>query len=146
MVSFRSKYDVGPVALALVVSFVALYQGVRVWEGGSWLTQAASGGFLALWLVTLVWTFANVRYVVGDDTLVIHSGPLCWTVPIDSIRSVTPHRFVAGLAWSWDGLSVNTGKKSWQISPRDRAGFLDALLTRDAGLRRDGERLVRADS
>jgi Bacterial PH domain len=92
----------------------------------------------------MVWTLFGVRYIVPDAQLDIRSGPLLWSVPLASIRSVEPTRdATSSPAWSLDRLRVTATERTVLISPHDKAGLLDALQARDPGLRRDGERLVR---
>jgi membrane protein YdbS with pleckstrin-like domain len=141
MASFKTKYDAWLMALA--AGYVALmgFCLFGAWRDGRWVT----GLLIVVGLVVMVWTLLGVRYVVSETKLDIRSGPLRWCVPLTSIHSVEPTRDpTSGPAWSLDRLRVTATERSILISPRDKAGLLDALQARDPGLRRDGERLVRS--
>ena len=140
MASFKSKYDAWLVAL--VGAFIAMMVSLTpdAWREGRWVTVL----LLGVGLLLMVWTLFGVRYVVRETKLDIRSGPLLWSVPLASIRSVEPTRdATSSPAWSLDRLRVTATERTVLISPLDKAGLLDALQARDPGLRRDGERLVR---
>lgn len=145
MASFRSKYDAWLVLAAASVVPTGLYAVVSVWPSGSWALRAFISVLMAGSTLLVVWGLWGTRYEVGITTLRIQSGVLRWSVPIASIRSVEPTRDItSGPAWSLDRLRITATEQTLLISPLDKQGFVDALLKNDAGLRRDGERVVRA--
>jgi hypothetical protein len=146
MASFRSKYDASLLVLTFGISLVFLRWVVTDWRDRESTWSNALLTVLALLLmVTLIWTLAVMRYDLTATTLEIRSGPLLWRIPIASIRLVEPSRELGSApAWSMDRLRVIATGRTVLISPRDKAGFIDALSARDAGLLRDGERLVRS--
>jgi hypothetical protein len=144
--SFRSKYDAWLVALVLGAVPVLWSATLTAWHDPEPAWRPVVSGVLALLAtVTLLWTLIVMRYDVTGATLEIRSGPLRWSIPIASIRSVEPSREAwSSPAWSLDRLRVTATDRTMLISPRDKAGFIGALAARDAGLQRDGERLVRS--
>ncbi len=87
-----------------------------------------------------------MRYGIDDHQLTVRFGIVRQRVPLADIQEVRPTRNpLSSPALSLDRLQVRFGPglfKSVMISPGDRAGFLDDLA-RTAGLKRDGDRLVR---
>ena len=87
-----------------------------------------------------------VRYGVGAEELVVRSGMMRQRIKLREIQDVTPSRSaLSSPALSMDRLAVRTGagfNKTTLISPDDREVFLSTLASA-AGLRRDGDRLVR---
>jgi hypothetical protein len=143
--SFRSKYDAWLVLLSASVLPAGAFSMVNVWATGSWVLRVFIIVFMGGCAVLVVWSLLDTHYVVGAAALRIQSGPLRWSVPLASIRSVEPTRDItSGPAWSLDRLCVTATDRTVLISPRDKQGFLEALQQRDAGLKRDGERLVRS--
>jgi hypothetical protein len=90
-----------------------------------------------------------IRYGVNDTELVVRFGVCRQRIPLDEITDVYPtHNPRSAPALSRDRLHVQYGPgllKAVMISPADRDGFLDDL-GRQAGLRREGERLVRGQA
>jgi len=76
-----------------------------------------------------VWVLLSTKYSVSENTLIIRSGPMSWSVPVKKITSVQATRNAASSpALSLDRLLINySGDKSVMVSPKDRAVFLDAI-------------------
>ena len=92
------------------------------------------------------WAFYQTWYGFARNHLVIRSGPFRWTVALADIKSVTPSRnMLSAPACSMDRLAVRygTGKRYVLISPLDKTGFLQALVSRAPQLRMDGKQAVR---
>ena len=71
---------------------------------------------------------------------------LRWRVPYDAIDEISPTRSsLSGPACSLDRLQIRYGESraGLLISPTDKAEFLRDLLARAAGLRAEGDRVVR---
>jgi hypothetical protein len=87
-----------------------------------------------------------IRYGLGDNQLVVRFGLCHHRVSLADILEVRPtHNPLSAPALSLDRLRVQYGQgffKAVLISPADRNGFLDDLA-RTAGLKREGDRLVR---
>lgn len=113
------KWSELPIGLASVVFVVALYCGVVF----------------------------PMRYGVDDTHLHVRSGLIHSRVPLADITEVYPtHNPLSSPALSLDRLWVQYGQglfKAVMISPADRDGFLNDLA-RSAGLKREGDRLMRA--
>ena len=107
-------------------------------------------GALVIGFVTVIAIYGGlvfpVRYGIGADELVVRSGMTRQHIKLSAIQDVTPSRSaLSSPALSMDRLAVRTGagfNKTTLISPDDREVFLFTLATA-AGLRRDGDRLVR---
>jgi hypothetical protein len=129
---FRSKVDGKLKAAGLLtpcVAVIALATGPRLAMGVLWLPVIAT----ALVAVMVVWVVLSTYYEFEHDTLVIHSGPFSWRIPLREIRTVRESNSVrSGPALSMDRLEIAYGDgRVMLISPADKAGFL-ALLHRRA--------------
>lgn len=101
-------------------------------------------------LVFIVGLYAVVmfptRYGITREELIIQFGLLRHRIRLETIKEVRPTRNpISAPALSLDRLSIRTTGRSFYealISPADQETFC-ALLSTRAGLRRDGDRLVR---
>jgi hypothetical protein len=88
-----------------------------------------------------------MRYGIDDAQLLVRFGLCTQRIPLADISEVHPtHNPLSSPALSLDRLHVQYGRglfKAVMISPAERDRFLDDLA-RKAGLRREGDRLVRA--
>jgi hypothetical protein len=77
----------------------------------------------------LFWIYFRTYYVVTEDRLIIHFGPFTQTLNRDRIFSIKPHRSIySAPALSRDRFQVRYDKYGEvQVSPKDRAGFLEAM-------------------
>jgi hypothetical protein len=148
MSTFQSKYDLWLVLLLAAAAGVEGVGIVSVWMGNaSWGDRVITSLVLASAASFILWTLVTTDYRVTAEAIRVRCGPLRWTIPLASIRSVQPSRSVlAGPAWSLDRLCIETSDEVLLISPKDRAGFLAALIQRDPALHRDGDRVTRAAS
>ena len=148
MSTFQSKYDLWFVLLLTATVGVEGFAAVHVWTGNaSWLVRVLTSIMLAGAAGFILWSLFKTDYMVTTDTLRVRYGPLRWSIPLSSIQSVQPSRSViSGPAWSLDRLRVQTSGESLLISPKDRAGFLAALIQQDPALHRDGDRVTRVAS
>jgi hypothetical protein len=94
-------------------------------------------GLLLSLLLLVCWP---VHYTLTDEALVVRFGQVRWRVPYAEITDVYPTRsIVSSPAWSLDRLWVVAKGPNIMISPRDKAGFLTDLASRDPALElRDG--------
>ena len=87
-----------------------------------------------------------MKYGVDDTHLLVRFGLVRQRIPLADVSEVHPtHNPLSSPALSLDRLHIQYGEgifKSVMISPADRNGFLDDLA-RKAGLKREGDRLVR---
>jgi hypothetical protein len=87
-----------------------------------------------------------MRYGLDDTHLIVRFGICRKRIPLADISEVHPtHNPLSAPALSLDRLHVQFGQgffKTVRISPADRNTFLDELA-RKAGLKREGDRLVR---
>ncbi|MBX3183705.1 MAG: PH domain-containing protein [Polyangiaceae bacterium] len=103
------------------------------WAVGSCLFVVALYGGLVL----------SMRYGISSDQLIVRFGLVRVRVPVASISTVEPtSNPISSPALSLDRVSVQYDSKELIISPDEREQFLQTLAER-AGLRREGDRLVR---
>jgi len=120
----RSKIDkwvYAVVALILLLPFVmGVVAGPLLWPG-----VLICGLVAALF----VWLFLATKYVITDDTLIIHGGLVKVNIPIAEITSVSDSRsVVSSPAFSLDRLEIQYGAgKMILVSPKDKLAFLADL-------------------
>jgi len=142
---YPSKVDWWIAALLAVAPVICVTAAVLVvLSGGSGVPIAVgAAGFLVAIYLGLV---LPMRYGITVDALVVRHGLVRQRIRLADITDVTPTRNpLSSPALSLDRLQIRFGEgffKSVMISPADRNGFLTELAER-AGLRRDGDRLVR---
>ena len=105
------------------------------------------GVVTAAFVIALYWLLViPVRYGISSTELVIRFGVIRQRVDLVSIDVVEPTKNpLSSPALSLDRLAIRVGEgvlSTTMISPDDREGFLN-LLANNAGLHREGERLVR---
>lgn len=144
MTSFPSRIDwwLGLILILLPVfvfgsTALVLFQGTYHW---------AAGLGSALVIVLYVGLIFPMRYSITDRELIIKHGLVRQRVQLTAIKEVRPTRNpLSSPALSLDRLEISTGpgfSERIMISPADKTGFL-RLLAERAGLKADGERLVR---
>jgi membrane protein YdbS with pleckstrin-like domain len=91
-----------------------------------------------------------VRYTVTATEIVVRSGVLLrWHVPLAGIQAINPtHNPLSSPTWSLDRLHIDyekaNGRHTWiMISPEPRAAFMEVMLERVPGLRRNGDSIKR---
>jgi hypothetical protein len=97
----------------------------------------------------IIWVLHRTEYELGPVALVIHCGPLRWSIPADSIYEVYPTRDpISAPALSLERLRINYvidhRRCSVLISPDDKHAFLATLTAVTPELRLVGERAVHA--
>lgn len=102
-------------------------------------------GIELLVLTLIVGTVRSTRYEVTAHEVVVRSPPFRWRIAIDSIESIRPSRSpVSSPALSLDRLEIRyDGDRRILVSPRDREGFLAAVVERSQHLHRAGEHVRR---
>lgn len=80
----------------------------------------------------LVWMFADTAYVIEGPDLRVQCGPIRVIVPIDTITRIERGSSVgSGLTLSLSRLAIHYGRfKEVLISPKDRRGFIAAIVAR----------------
>lgn len=145
-ITFATKVDPWLAVLMILVLGGGGFAMVREFAGSPAEAWPAALLFVAVASLVLVLTVPT-RYTVTARELVIRSGILRSSIPLDSIHRVYPTRNpVASPAWSLDRLGVEhrTGRVGSLalISPEPREEFLQLVQSR-TGLRRTGGELVR---
>ena len=107
-----------------------------------WLVPVACLAGAAL----MLWVLYGTYYAFTEDTLIIRCGPFRFKVPVAEIEAVTPTRNpLSSPACSLDRLLIRyrRGRRRLMVSPLDRTGFLEALVTRAPNLTRSGLEVVK---
>lgn len=97
----------------------------------------------------VLWTFANTGYEITKSELIARSGPFRWRVRLEAIEAVVPSRAIqSSPALSLDRLEIRHRDSPYGtlVSPKDRKGFLDALLLACPHLTLAGDALKRTSS
>jgi hypothetical protein len=143
---FPSKVDRWIVALMIVpfgISIVVVGSALRANPPLPALVLLV--GIEVLVLVLIVGTLRSTRYEVADREVIVRSPPFRRRIGIESIESIRPSRSpVSSPALSLDRLEIRySGDRRILVSPRDREGFLAAVVTRSRHLHREGEHVRR---
>lgn len=124
-----------------------------------WLALIVAGGLGMMWWATLgriqagrpidaldtvlplvvtaftVWIFRATYYVITADSLIVRSGPIRRTVPLQSVERLrATHNPLSSPALSIDRIEVTYGSRRVLISPRDKAAFVRAVRQRVPGV------------
>ncbi|MGE0608145.1 MAG: PH domain-containing protein [Pirellulales bacterium] len=130
-VVFRSKIDlwlgvllVGGAVVELSVAVAMLVSPVP-WSWAIALPAAAVAGFM-------LWVLFGTCYTLGDNELLIRSGPFKWRVALADIEEIRPTRNpLSAPACSLDRLRIAFRRRgklaATMVSPADKTGFLAAL-------------------
>jgi hypothetical protein len=139
---WKSKVDWWLGVLLAMMPVVTLAGAIAAYSSGAGIAVAVVpvvivGAITGLFLFPLY-------YELTGSALVIRFGVFRSKIPYESIRQVVPTRNpLSSPALSLDRLHIDTGNPLGpNISPAERSAFLDALVARTPGLRRDGDRLV----
>jgi hypothetical protein len=143
---FRSKIDWWLILLLLVsAGWPVAMQWTRSGTGypphSFWILI----GVPALFVIAL----APIRYVIEGRTVSVQLGLIGWeytAFSVDDVQSVRPtHNPLASPALSLDRLNVDLRSRGTVlISPKDKAGFLNAIRTLNPQLQLLDDSLVRA--
>ena len=103
-------------------------------------------GLEVLIVAFIGWTYRGTRYLVTDREVIARSGPFRWLIEIAGIESIRPSRSpLSSPAMSLDRLEIRYGGgRGLLISPKDREGFLEAVVARSRSLVRHGEQVRRS--
>ena len=98
-------------------------------------TPATLAILVASWAIPvglLGWMFADTTYVIDGAVLRVHCGPMRVVVPLESITRIERgSNLRSGLTLSLSRLCVRYGRfKEVLISPKDRQGFIRAIVAR----------------
>ena len=76
-----------------------------------------------------VWLLVSTFYTIGDEELLIRSGPFNWTIKLADIRKIESSRSVlSSPALSLDRLKIEYEPgKVILVSPKDKEAFVKAL-------------------
>ena len=134
---FRSKVDawlLWVVRLSLIGT-IAVVLATVISQGEAEAAWPAIG-IVVVTYAFVEWIFHSTYYTVDQDYLRIRCGPFRWRVLISEIESISPSDSVlSSPALSLDRLRVNyRGGRSVLVSPGDRASFVDALRSVNAGI------------
>jgi hypothetical protein len=143
---FPSKVDHWILLLA------AVPLGVSVVVVGTALTAGPPAGAVALIVGVevalfglIASTYNSIRYEVSSREVIARSGLFRWRIAIEGIESIHPSRSLASApALSLDRLEIRyDGGRPLLVSPKDREGFLQAIVERSRHLHRAGEQVRR---
>ncbi len=136
--TFPSRIDTWQVlllAVGLGAAGVPLVR--RILSGQSLDTLAAI--LLALASGFVIWVFTTTSYEVTPDQMIVRSGPFRTTVPLGSVQRLrATHNPLSAPALSLDRIEVTYGSKRILISPRDKRGFVNAVIKRAPGVELEG--------
>lgn len=143
--TFPSKVDWWLLGLLLFVISAQLTAAVCVFIGGSELWV---GGVLLLSAGFISWLLQSTFYVVDETRLLIRSGPIWITVPLETIEDILPTRNpLSSPALSLDRLAIHyrsKGKKRMvMISPADKEGFVRVIAALVPGMSVEGTQAKR---
>ncbi len=121
---FRSKVDWWLAALMLSPLVVVVAIAASAGVSDPWVAIALAAQGLVLWVL------GRTDYSIDQVQLVARSGPFRFTVPVASIRSLSATRNpLSAPALSLDRIAVDHTGGRLLISPRNKAGFVRAVLT-----------------
>jgi Bacterial PH domain len=143
---FPSKVDGWIMALMIVplgISIVVMGSALRANPPLPALVLLV--GIEALVLALIVGTLRSTRYEVTGREVIVRSPPFRWRIEVESIESIRPSRSLASSpALSLDRLEIRyAGGRTLLVSPKDREGFLAAVVARSQHLHRAGEHVRR---
>lgn len=128
--TFRSKVDAWlALVVALGLGWIWISPVRRIWAGRT--TDVLDVIIPPLMSALMIWIFRTTYYVVTVDRLIVHSGPFRRTVPLRSITRLRATRNPRQApALSLDRIEVRYGSKQLLVSPRDKPGFVRAIVNR----------------
>ena len=143
---FPSKVDAWIAALMIVpLGISAVVMGSALRANPPFPAVVLLVGIEVLVLALIVGTLRSTRYEVTDREVIVRSPPFRWRIEIESIESIRPSRSPASSpALSLDRLEIRYGGgRTLLVSPKDREGFLAAVVARSRHLHRAGEHVRR---
>lgn len=127
---FRSKVDTWVIlVLAIGVAGQTFAMVAALQSTSSDLWRAGVALLFVLGIVLFISLPLRTHYTVGDEELVIASGPFTWRIPLSEIRRVEPSRALwSSPALSLDRLKISYGDRKWiLVSPADKREFVRAI-------------------
>ncbi|WP_426452655.1 PH domain-containing protein [Paenibacillus sp. S-38] len=87
-----------------------------------------------------LWTWFQTQYELRQDLLLIRSGPLCWKIPVSSIRKVNrTNNGTSSPALSLNRLEIIHEDGSIFISPEHEQEFISKLKTMNVRIQVEGK-------
>lgn len=133
-VRFRSKIDLWLVAILVIALLMPLYLTftARGADKGTQLSPLEMVLMFGLPWVLIVWFYASTEYEVTATELLVRSGPVRKTIPLDTLSRIRPsNSIMSAPALSIDRLELQYNKfDEILISPADKRGFLAAIVAR----------------
>jgi len=149
--TFPSKIDWWVALILIAASLLDLgIGGVMLYEA---IVQAAPlpvllAGFIpVLVAVLLLWIYTSTGCVISPPNVIVHCGPMWFTIPLDAIAEVQQKStFSFELGWNFalsqDRLFIKYRKPNGRValfgvavSPQDKEGFLEELARQVPGLK-----------
>jgi hypothetical protein len=95
----------------------------------TWMVLLGAGVFT---LALVGWMFTTTAYVISGPALVLKSGPVRITIPIDKITRISRGSWVgSAIALSLSRIEIQYGRfQSILISPEDTRAFIEAIVAR----------------
>ena len=143
---FPSKIDTWILALMILpIAVSAVVVGSALRANPPLTAVFLMVGVEVLVLALIVGSVRSIRYEVTDREVIVRSPPFRWRIEIESIESIRPSRSPASSpALSLARLEIRyNGGRRMLVSPRDREGFLEAVVARSRHLHRAGEHVRR---
>ncbi|MFH1571279.1 MAG: PH domain-containing protein [Gemmatimonadota bacterium] len=149
---YRSRVDFLTLILLVAAIFMVdtAAMGVAMQAVTSYYPYASFAAFLgtAGFAVALLLFVYPVRYSLGDGELQVRSGVLRWRILLEEIHAARPvHNLWPAPALSSRRLRLEYSRgsrvRTLYLSPQDEGAFLDDLASRDRGLQREGDEVVR---
>ena len=132
---FTSRVDWWLVVLLLLPAGIMALPGLL----GVLVSHPALLAGLLVPQALIVWLLSRTFYEVGPDALVARCGPFRWSIPLTSIRSISPTRSARpSPALSLDRIAVRHTAGTLLVSPRNQVGFVRALLGGAPGIEAQG--------
>ena len=128
---------------------------LTLWTSGLWVYAAGAtlGEFIAADIIgffsgcVVLWFWYTTGYRVTPSELRLRSGPLHSEIPLRKIRAVITSRKGWGLSYALSlqsiQIDVEGSRLGYQISPKDREGFMAMTAERCGWLRWEGGDLVK---
>lgn len=125
----RERYRSGVSRLSAVLSLAPL--AAALWTAFQPGPDYRATAVLLAAFAFVVWLLVGTDYTFDGDQLRIRSGPFRQNVTLSTIARVRATRtWLAGPAASFDRIELVSATGRVIVSPRDTAGFLDALRAR----------------
>jgi hypothetical protein len=158
-VIYRTKIDPHvPIVLNLMIATLIAMGLIILIVGGApvgWLMLLGGPALIVALLLLVAWPCdydPDATRSDGEPILLVRCGRLLrYEIPIAGISDVRPCASIQSSAsWSYDRIEIAYRLRSGfgrtlLISPKDRDGFLDALVRRAGHLEREGDRLLQRD-